>query len=95
MDIRFCQPLAFSTVDSAPLSPPCSESPPRTERTLLSTTMLSVSSSSVCTIRRGSIPVLYLIFHSVGGMELFLSNRFSATVSTNTLTPSGLGLHLQ
>lgn len=36
---------------------------------------------------------LYLIFHSVGGMELFLSNRFSTTVSANTLTPSGLGLH--
>lgn len=94
MDIRFCQPLAFSMVDLAPLSLPFSESPLLTERTLLSTTMLWVSSSSVCTFRRGSISVLYLIFHSVGGMELFLSNRFSATVSANTLTPSGSGLHL-
>lgn len=94
MAIRFCQRLAFSTVDLAPLSRPFSESPLLTERTLLNTTMLSVSSSSVCTIRRGSISVLYLIFHSVGGMELFLSNRFSATVSANTLTPSESGLHL-
>lgn len=94
MDIRFCQPLAFSTVDLAPLSLPFSGSPLRTERTLLSTTMLSGFSCSVCTIRKGSTPVLYLTFCSVGGMELFLSNRFSATVSTNTLTPSELGLHL-
>lgn len=28
--------------------------------------------------------VLYLIFHSVGGMELFLPDRFSTTVSANT-----------